>query len=41
MASSSTKKLKDNAKCKVIGGTHAGKSGVVKDINKSKTGQLP
>lgn len=31
-------KLKDGARCKVIGGTHAGKSGVVKDIKLSKTG---
>jgi ribosomal protein S4E len=38
MKSNSSKKLKDNAKCRVIGGTHVGKSGVVKDINTSKTG---
>lgn len=31
-------KLKDGAKCKVIGGTHAGKSGRVRDIKVSKTG---
>lgn len=30
--------LKDGAKCKVTGGTHAGKTGVVRDINVSKTG---
>lgn len=30
--------LKDGARCKVIGGTHAGKTGVVKDIKLSKTG---
>lgn len=34
------KGLKDGAKCKVIGGVHAGKSGVVRDINTSKTGHL-
>lgn len=34
------KKLKDGAKCKVIAGTHAGKSGVVKDIHTSKTGAV-
>ncbi len=34
------KGLKDGAKCKVIGGTHAGKSGVVKDIKTSKTGHV-
>lgn len=31
-------KLKDGARCKVIAGVHAGKSGVVRDINISKTG---
>lgn len=31
-------KLKDGAKCKVTGGTHAGKSGTVRDINISKSG---
>ncbi|MEK7176862.1 MAG: KOW motif-containing protein [Patescibacteria group bacterium] len=36
----SDKKLKDGARCKVIGGTHVGKSGVVKDINTSKTGHI-
>jgi len=33
-------KLKDGARCKVVGGTHAGKSGVVRDIHKSKTGHV-
>ena len=33
-------KLKDGAKCKVTGGTHAGKAGVVRDIKKSKTGAV-
>jgi ribosomal protein S4E len=32
--------LKDGIKCKVIGGTHAGKSGIVKDIKTSKTGHI-
>jgi ribosomal protein S4E len=32
------KKLKDGAQCKVTAGTHAGKSGVVKDLKTSKTG---
>ena len=31
-------KLKDGAKCKVIGGTHQGKHGTVTDIKISKTG---
>ena len=36
----SGKKLRDGARCRVVGGTHAGKSGVVKDINTSKTGAV-
>ena len=31
-------KLKDGARCKVIGGVHAGKSGVVRDVKTGKTG---
>jgi ribosomal protein S4E len=31
-------KLRDGAKCRVIGGTHEGKHGAVADINTSKTG---
>ncbi len=31
-------KLKDGARCKVVAGTHAGKSGIVRDINTSKSG---
>ena len=30
----------DGAQCKVIAGTHKGKSGIVRDINTSKTGHL-
>ena len=33
-------KLRDGARCKVIGGTHAGKSGVVRDIKTGKTGHV-
>jgi ribosomal protein S4E len=33
-------KLKDGSKCKVVSGTHAGKTGIVRDIKKSKTGHL-
>ena len=33
-------KLKDGDKCKVVGGTHTGKSGTVRDINTSKTGHI-
>jgi ribosomal protein S4E len=32
--------LKDGDHCEVVGGTHAGKSGTVRDIKKSKTGHL-
>ena len=34
------KKLKDGDQCKVIAGTHAGKSGTIRDINLSKTGHI-
>lgn len=34
------KDLKDGAACVVIGGTHKGKSGTVRDINTSKTGHV-
>ena len=37
---SNTNSVKDGAKCIVIGGTHKGKSGIVRDINTSKTGQI-
>jgi ribosomal protein S4E len=40
MKSEVTKKLKDGAKCKVVAGTHVGKTGVVQDINTSKTGAV-
>jgi ribosomal protein S4E len=33
-------KLVDGAKCKVVGGTHKGKEGTLRDINTSKTGQV-
>jgi len=33
-------KLIDGHQCNVIGGTHAGKSGTVRDINTSKTGHI-
>ena len=40
MKPASNKKLTDGAKCKVVAGTHAGKSGVVRDIKTSKTGHV-
>jgi ribosomal protein S4E len=33
-------KLRDGAQCKVIGGTHAGKFGAVRDIKTGKTGYV-
>lgn len=38
--SPSKKVVKDGARCNVIKGTHAGKSGIIKDINTSKTGAV-
>lgn len=40
MTSHPNNKLKDGARCTVIGGTHEGRSGIVKDINTSKTGAV-
>ena len=40
MKTKAIKKLKDGDQCKVIGGTHTGKSGTVRDINTSKTGHI-
>lgn len=34
------KELVDGALCKVIGGTHKSKSGTVRDINTSKSGNV-
>ncbi len=33
-------KIKDGDKCEVISGSHKGKSGIVRDINTSKTGVI-
>ena len=40
MKAKSPGKLSDGAQCKVIGGVHVGKSGIVTDINTSKTGHV-
>jgi ribosomal protein S4E len=40
MKTQTVPKLKDGDPCSVTGGTHAGKSGIVRDINTSKTGQI-
>ena len=38
--SPSQENLKEGDQCKVIAGTHKGKSGTVRDINTSKTGHI-
>jgi ribosomal protein S4E len=38
--SDSNQKLKDGARCKVTGGAHIGKSGIVRDVKMSKTGHV-
>ena len=38
--SAPSRSIKDGDFCKVIGGTHKGKSGIARDLNLSKTGHL-
>ena len=40
MKLNSNQKIKDGAKCKVVAGTHTGKTGIVRDIKTSKTGHV-
>lgn len=40
MSNDSPAALVDGAACQVVGGTHAGKSGLVRDIKTSKTGHV-
>jgi ribosomal protein S4E len=40
MKSKAPGEMQDGADCKVVGGTHAGKSGVIRDIKASKTGHV-
>jgi ribosomal protein S4E len=40
MKTKSANEVKDGVECKVIAGTHAGKSGTVKDMNTSRTGHV-
>ena len=40
MKSKAPGKLRDGAHCVVIGGTHSGKSGIVRDIKTSKSGHI-
>jgi ribosomal protein S4E len=34
------RQVRDGAQCKVVGGTHAGKSGTVRDLKTGKTGYV-
>jgi ribosomal protein S4E len=40
MAQAAVPKNSDGDRCQVMAGTHKGKSGTVRDINTSKTGQV-
>ena len=40
MAANTTTAPRDGDLCQVIGGTHKGKSGTVRDLNTSKTGAV-
>ena len=40
MATTNPVTLKDGDQCLVVGGTHKGKSGTVRDIHTSKTGHI-
>ena len=40
MPTKTTTDLVDGARCKVAAGTHAGKAGVVRDIQTSKSGHV-
>lgn len=40
MAKINNPKMKNGDNCKVVAGTHAGKSGTVADVNISKTGHM-
>lgn len=40
MKTKQSSKLKDGDLCRVVGGTHAGKSGTVHDMKTSKTGHV-
>jgi ribosomal protein S4E len=38
MKTNPARRIKDGARCKVVGGVHAGKSGTVTDLKTGKTG---
>lgn len=40
MDSQAAGELREGMECQVTGGVHAGKSGIVRDVNTSKTGHI-
>jgi ribosomal protein S4E len=40
MKTRTSQQLKDGDQCTVVGGTHSGKSGTVRDVHTSKTGHI-
>ncbi len=40
MKTNISEKLNDGDQCDVVGGTHKGKSGIVRDVHTSKTGHI-
>jgi len=40
MKNETSEELRDGDRCQVVGGTHSGKSGMVRDIHTSKTGHI-
>ena len=40
MSTKPASEVKDGARCLVVGGTHAGKSGTARDLKTSKTGHV-
>lgn len=40
MPSETQKSVKNGDNCRVVGGTHAGKSRIISELNTSKTGHL-
>ena len=40
MPAETQKSVKNGDNCIVVGGTHAGKSGIISDLNTSKTGHI-
>jgi ribosomal protein L24 len=40
MRTAASPEPRDNDQCRVVGGTHAGKSGTVRDVKTSKTGHV-